>query len=814
MADLPDNLKSKQQEEYTAEDIKVLSGIEAVRKRPAMYIGDTSSRGLHHLVYEVVDNSIDEAMMGYCKNIEVIIYEDESVSVEDDGRGIPVDIHPEEKKSALEVVLTVLHSGGKFDKKAYKISGGLHGVGVSVVNALSEYLEAKVYRDGKIYYQKYERGKPVTPVKVIGKINKTGTFIKFMPDSDIFSQIKFNYNTIANRLRELSFLNKNVRLSLEDRRINKKEEFLSKKGIEEFVEFLNSGKELVTKDIVFIQKEQNTYKLQVALQYNNGYDEVVFSYVNNIHTVEGGTHLTGFRTALTRALNYIGKQYNIFKSNDIIPIGEDYREGLVAVISFLHPEPQFEGQTKTKLGNSDVEGWVSQVVYEELVSYFEHNRGAAENIIKKAQLAAQAREAARKAKELTRRKNALFSGDLPGKLADCISRKVEETEMFIVEGESAGGSAKQARNRHTQAILPIKGKILNVEKARIDKILSHNEIRALISALGTGIGRDNFNIEKLRYNKIIIMTDADIDGSHIRTLLLTFFFRHLTDVIVTGHLYIAQPPLYRIATRNKEFYCYSESELKKYTLKLVFDNAQLHIKPKNIKLEGKNLLNFLETTFAFLHSVKDLERKGIDYNKLWSGSKKDIPAIKAIYKGNVYFFNTMQKFENFIKELQAVNPDVVIVEGEKEVTEGFENYVFKYEVKIPEKIMNTIELLKGYNIVPENLFKVDSSTKKPIFELQINGNKYEFLSLVQLEEKSLELAKKSVDIQRYKGLGEMNPQQLWETTMDPERRILHKVTLEDAILSDKLFTILMGEEVEPRRQFIEKHALEVKYLDI
>ncbi len=809
-----ENIKNKQQQEYTAQDIKVLSGIEAVRKRPAMYIGDTSTRGLHHLVYEVLDNSIDEAIMGYCKNIEVIIYDDESVSVEDDGRGIPVDIHPEEKKSALEVVLTILHSGGKFDKKAYKISGGLHGVGVSVVNALSEYLEVKVYRDNKIYYQKYERGKPQTPLKSIGKSNKTGTYIKFMPDSEIFSQIKFNYDTIANRLRELSFLNKGVRLTLEDKRINKKEEFIAKKGIEEFVEFLNSGKEIVTKDIILIQKEQGSYKLQIALQYNSGYDEVVFSYVNNIHTVEGGTHLTGFRTALTRALNYAGKEYNIFKSNDVVPIGEDYREGLVAVISFLHPEPQFEGQTKTKLGNSDVEGWVSQVVYEELVSYFEHNKSVAENIIKKAQLAAQAREAARKAKELTRRKNALFSGNLPGKLADCISKNVAETELFIVEGESAGGSAKQARNRHIQAILPIKGKILNVEKARIDKILSHNEIKALISALGTGIGRDNFNIEKLRYNKIIIMTDADVDGSHIKTLLLTFFFRHLTDIIVSGHLYIAQPPLYRIATRNKEFYSYSEAELKKYTLKLVFDNAELTIKTGNVKLQGKNLFSFLETVFPFLQSLKEFQKKGIDYKKLWTGSKKDIPAIKAIHKGSVYFFDNTQKFQTFVKELQKTNPNLVVVEGDKDIISGFENYIFKYEVKIPEKIMNTIELLKNYKLTPEDIFRINGPTKKPIFELYSNGNKYEFYTISQLEEKSTELAKKSVDIQRYKGLGEMNPEQLWATTMDVDKRILHKVTLEDAILSDKLFTILMGEEVEPRRQFIEKHALEVKYLDI
>ncbi len=801
-------------EEYTASDIKVLSGIEAVRKRPAMYIGDTASRGLHHLVYEVLDNSIDEAIMGYCKNIKVIICEDGSIEVEDDGRGIPVDIHPQEKKSALEVVLTVLHSGGKFDKKAYKISGGLHGVGISVVNALSEYLEAKVYRDGKIYYQKYKQGKPVTPVKVIGKTQNRGTYIKFYPDSEIFTQINFNYNTIANRLRELSFLNKGVKLGLEDIRINKKEEFFAKNGIVEFVEFLNTGKEIVTKDIVCVHKEQNSLKLDIALQYNGGYDEIVFSYVNNIHTIEGGTHLTGFRTALTRALNFIGKRYNIFKANDITPIGEDYREGLVAVISLLHPEPQFEGQTKTKLRKEDVESWVSQVVYEELVDYFEHNKTTAENIIKKAQLAAQAREAARKARELTRRKNALFSGELPGKLADCISKNVEETELFIVEGESAGGSAKQARNRHIQAILPIKGKILNVEKARIDKILSHNEIRAIVSALGTGIGRDNFNIEKLRYNKVIIMTDADIDGSHIRTLLLTFFYRHLTDIIATGHLYIAQPPLYRISTKNKEFYTFSDTELKKYTLKLVFENASLLINTKNIKLEGKNLINFLGYVFPFLESMRDLKKKGINYEKLWTEGKSAIPAIKAIHRGSVYFFGDVEEFERFVEKLQKDEPDIIVVEGEKTVLSGFEKYIFKYYVKIPDRIINTVDQLKNYKLSPENLFKVDVQNKKPVFELYINGEKFEFSFLSELEEKSLEIAKRSVDIQRYKGLGEMNPEQLWETTMDPEKRILHKINLEDAILSDKLFTILMGEEVEPRRHFIEKHALEVKYLDI
>jgi DNA gyrase subunit B len=800
---------------YTAEDIKVLSGIEAVRKRPAMYIGDVSTRGLHHLVNEVLDNSIDEAMMGFCKNIEITLYEDGSVSVEDDGRGIPVDIHPEEKRSALEVVLTVLHSGGKFDKKAYKISGGLHGVGISVVNALSELLEVEVYRDGKKYYQQYKKGNPVTPVKVVGKANKTGTKIRFYPDPEIFPQVEFKYDIIANRVRELAYLNKGVRLTLEDRRINKKEEFFAKKGLEEFVEFLNAEKPLLIKDVIVIHKEQQNMKLEVALQYNKEYDEVVFCYVNNIHTVEGGTHLTGFRTALTRAMNYIGKAYNIFKTNSPIPIGEDYREGLVAVISLLHPEPQFEGQTKTKLGNSEVEGWVSQIVYDELVAFLEQNKAVAQAIIEKAQLAAQAREAARKARELTRRKNALFSGDLPGKLADCTSKHFDETELFIVEGESAGGSAKQARDRYTQAILPIKGKILNVEKARLDKVLSHNEIRAIVSAVGTGIGRENFNIEKLRYNKIIIMTDADIDGSHIRTLLLTFFYRHLTEIITTGHLYIAQPPLYRISRGKKEIYCFSETQLKKYTLEFVFENAKLLIKPANVAIEGKTLITFLEHAFSFLEAARDFQRKGIILENLWQDIKKDMPAIKAIYKDRVYFFKNADEFNAFVEELKKSDPQIIVSEGESEILKEFDKYVFKYDVKLPEKLIKSIELLKSYKITVQDLFVDDAvSKKKPIFELMADSGKYEFYSVVELEKKFGELVKKVVDVQRYKGLGEMNPEQLWETTMNKEKRILHKVTLDDAILADKLFSILMGEVVEPRRQFIEKHALEVRYLDI
>lgn len=662
------NLEKNAAQEYSAESIHVLKGLEAVRKRPAMYIGDTGSRGLHHLVYEVVDNSIDEALAGYCKNIVVTIHKDNSVTVEDDGRGIPVDIHPIEKRSALEVVMTVLHAGGKFDKRTYKVSGGLHGVGVSVVNALSEWLKVEVYRDGKIYFQEYKRGEPVEPVKVIGKVNekKTGTKITFMPDKMIFKDINFKFDTLADRMMELAFLNKEITIKLIDERSKEEETFHYKGGLIEFIHYIDETRNPLHKTIYF-EGEKDGVPIEVAFQYNDGYQENIFTYVNNINTHEGGTHLIGFKTALTRTLNNFAQKNNLIKDNKITLIGDDFREGLTAVLSVKVAEPQFEGQTKTKLGNSEVKSAVETFVGEKLSEFLEQNSSVGKKIIEKVLRAAESREAARKARELVRRKNALDDSSLPGKLADCSIKDPEHCEIYIVEGDSAGGSAKQGRDRRFQAILPLKGKIINVEKARLHKILENEEIRAIVTAIGGGIGED-FDVSKVRYGKIILMTDADVDGSHIRTLLLTFFFRHMRDLIEQGKVYIAQPPLYRIKKGKEEYYAYD-----------------------------------------------DKERDEI------------VKRLKS---------NSRSKDEDLEEEIEMSEG-----EGEK---------------KLPGGIV----------------------------------------------------------VSRYKGLGEMNPEQLWATTMNPETRTILQVTIENAAAAEKIFEILMGDAVEPRRKFIEKNAKYVRNLDV
>jgi DNA gyrase subunit B len=632
--------------DYSAEKITVLKGLDAVRKRPSMYIGDTGKRGLHHLTFEVIDNSIDEALAGYCSKITVTIHKNNSVSVLDNGRGIPVDIHKEQKKPAVEVVMTMLHAGGKFDKSSYKVSGGLHGVGVSVVNALSEWLRVEVYRDNTIYTQSYSRGVPQSGLKKIGKTRKRGTLIRFLPDSEVFSKTDFDFEVIADRVRELAFLNKGLEINLIDERADKKERFQYKGGIKEFVKYLDETRPSIIDKPIYIEKEQDNVPVEIALQYNTSYRENILTFANNINTVEGGTHLVGFKTALTRTLNNYAQKNNLFRKESFTLSGEDVREGLTAVISIKVIEPQFEGQTKTKLGNSEVRGIIDSVVSEGLSEYLERSPGPAKQIIEKCLNAARSREAARKARELVRRKGALDIGNLPGKLADCSTKDPSLCELYIVEGDSAGGSAKQGRDRRYQAILPLRGKIINVEKARVDKALNNNEIKSIITALGTGFGEEEFDISKLRYNKIIIMTDADVDGSHIRTLLLTFFYRYTPQLIEGGHIYIAQPPLYKVSQKKKEYYAYDEDEL----------NA----------------------------------------------------IIKRISK--------------------------------------------------------------------------DGNSK--------------------------------VDIQRYKGLGEMNPDQLWSTTMDPGLRTLVKITIEDAAIADKTFSTLMGEEVEPRRNFIQKNAKYVRNLDV
>ena len=779
----------KNQVKYDATTIQILGGIEAVRKRPAMYIGDTTIRGLHHLVYEVVDNSIDEASAGFCDKIKVIIHSDNSVSVEDNGRGIPVDMHKTAKKSALEVVLTTLHAGGKFDNRVYKVSGGLHGVGVSVVNALSEWLEAEVKRDNKIYHQRFERGQTKTELKVIGKAKTTGTKITFKPDKEIFKNIEFSFDILANRLRELAFLNPNIEITLIDENTSKEAIFKFKGGIVEFVEYLNRNKNPLHNKIISFSKEKDNIILEVALQYNDGYQENIFSFANNINTVEGGVHLTGFKTALTRAINQYAKNKNLFKDIDNIS-GEDAREGLCAVISVKLPNPQFEGQTKTKLGNSEVEGLVNSVVFEGLVSFFEENPSVANKIIEKTILAARAREAARKARELTRRKGALDTANLPGKLADCAEKDPSLCELYIVEGESAGGSAKQARDRNFQAILPIKGKILNVEKARLDKILSNEEIGTIISALGTGIGED-FDISKLRYHKIIIMADADVDGCHIRTLLLTFFYRQFPKLIEEGYIYIAQPPLYRLKRKDIEEYIHTEKQMNDIILKLGLQNIKFYKGKK--EYTDKDTEKIINSLIELEKLSASLEKKGIsfaDYISYIDEKKKKYPLYKIVKDNKSIFIMDDDELSKYSDE-------------ELEPIEIFEAYEIE---KIGNEFLKLDLSIKNYlnNNEKENFILVNKET----------GQKITCSNLKNSYEEIKKIATKGIHIQRYKGLGEMNPEQLWESTMDPAKRTLIKITLEDAVEADRIFTILMGEDAQPRREFIQEYAHQVKNLDI
>lgn len=777
---------------YDATTIQVLEGIEAVRRRPAMYIGDISSRGLHHLVYEVVDNSIDEAMAGYCNKIKIIIHPDNSVTIDDNGRGIPVDIHKTEKKSAVEVVLTTLHAGGKFDHRVYKVSGGLHGVGVSVVNALSEWLEVEIRREGKIYHQKYERGFAKTPLKVIGKAKTTGTRITFKPDKTIFKNIVFSYEVLSQRLRELAFLNKNIEIYLKDERTEKEVNFKFKGGVISFVEYLNRNKNPLHKKIIYFYKEKDEVIVECALQYNDGYQETIFSFANNINTIEGGTHLTGFKTALTRVINQYAKSRNLLKNVSSIS-GEDIREGLCCVISVKIPNPQFEGQTKTKLGNSEVEGIVSSVAFESLSSFFEENPSVANRIIEKARLAAQAREAARKARELTRRKGALESANLPGKLADCSERDPAQCEIFIVEGESAGGSAKQARDRTFQAILPIKGKIINVEKARLSKILSNEEIRTIISALGTGIG-DDFDLQKLRYHKIIIMADADIDGSHIRTLLLTFFYRHMVEIIEAGHVYIAQPPLYRVKRKNVEEYIHTEEEMSKLIIDLGTKDNRLVIKGRKKFLVSQNEFKEIVNILIELEKLfTAMERKGISLEKYLSciDYKKNRFPMYWVKEGNQSIF---VRDDDELASLGDVD--------EADTMEIYESNEIK-EVNI---------YLKKFGLsVGDYLQKDDGEI---VLVNEETNKETRFDNLKQLLEGIRKEATTGMSVQRYKGLGEMNPEQLWESTMDPRTRTILRVNIEDAVEADRIFTILMGSAAESRKEFIQQYAHEVKNLDV
>ncbi len=801
---------------YDATSIQVLEGTEAVRMRPAMYIGDTTSRGLHHLVYEVVDNSVDEHMGGHCDAIEVAINANETLTVIDNGRGIPVDIHKTEKKPAVEVALTTLHAGGKFDHRSYKVSGGLHGVGVSVVNALSDWLEVEVKRDGQIHHQRYERGKTASKLTVIGKTKTTGTKVTFKPDKTIFKEIHtFSYDILAKRLRELAFLNKGLTIKLTDKRGDKEKENIFKfdGGIISFVEHLNANKNPLHK-VIYFSREKDHVTIEVALQYNDGYAENVFSFANNINTIEGGTHLSGFRSALTRAINQHAKNKNMLK-NDVAISGDDTREGLTAVISAKIPNPQFEGQTKTKLGNSEVEGLAASLTLEALSGFFEENPPIANKVVDKVILASRAREAARKARELTRRKGALESGGLPGKLADCSEKDASLCELYLVEGDSAGGSAKQGRDRTFQAILPLKGKILNVEKARLDKMLSNEEIRTIITALGVGIG-DEFNLEKLRYHKLIIMCDADVDGSHIRTLLLTLLYRHMKPLIENGYIYIAQPPLYKVKRGQREEYIESESQMNNLILDLGTDGL------KFTKLKGKQQVTdaqFKEilSILVELEHVSDiLYKRGVDFNKYI------INIDKKSRKYPVYIV----KVEHLTHYVYDDKELAKLTKGEEEANyiEVFEHEDLEDIEKRLVKFGLSVENFKKTEEVPVEINKGKRSKKSkkkttsegavPLYAIETEKEKIEFVALEQALSFVRTQATKGIHIQRYKGLGEMNPQQLWETTMDPARRTILKVELEDAVEADKTFTTLMGDEVEPRRAFIEANAHEAKNLDI
>ena len=791
---------AEDEEQYKAEQIEVLEGLEAVRKRPSMYVGSTGLSGLHHLIYEVVDNSIDESLAGFCKNIEVTIHKDGSVTVSDDGRGIPVDLHPKLKKPGLEIAMTTLHAGGKFDNKVYKISGGLHGVGVSVVTALSEWAEAEIRRDGKVHYQSYKKGKTASKLKVTGESKETGTRITFMPDDSIFDTTEFEFDTVAGRLRELAFLNKGVKIMFADEREEREETFHYSGGIAQFVQYLNKNKNAIHPKPVYFEKSKNGTQLEVAMQYNDGYAENIYSFVNSIKTIEGGTHLAGFRSALTRQINDYGRNNKIFKEGESLS-GEDTREGLAAIISVKIQNPQFEGQTKTKLGNMEIKGVVESLVGEGLSEFLEEHPDISKKVVEKSLLAMRARDAARKAKELTRRKSALEGGALPGKLADCSEQDPSLCEIYIVEGDSAGGSAKQGRDRRYQAILPLRGKILNVEKARLDKMLQNQEIRTLITAIGAGIGEEDFDAEKVRYHKIIIMTDADVDGAHITTLLLTFFFRQMKALIEAGYVYIAQPPLYKIKKGKSEVYVYSERELTESIAAFGLKELNFRSKEADREYTEEELKPLLTKLVEYKRLSEAVKAKGMHSQLL------DAYLIVDSENGDDPIAN-MQEVIKLVKDLGKADDFKLTVEEEEE------GHTVSYNIlgtkgSFSGKLLESAEFMKLIKVHRE----IGISKKQPIM-IKVNETKTSILSVEQLMDHVIARGKQGVSIQRYKGLGEMNPHQLWETTMDPATRTIKQATIEDAMKADEIFTILMGDKVEPRREFIEMHAKDVSVLDI
>ena len=803
---------SASEEDYGADKIKVLEGLEAVRTRPAMYIGSTSSDGLHHLLYEVVDNSVDEALNGFCDRIDVTIHIDNSITVIDNGRGIPTDYHEQTGKSAAEVVLTVLHAGGKFDNASYKVSGGLHGVGVSVVNALSQRLDLEIWRGGQVFEQTYERGKPVTEFRQTGKTKRRGTKVTFKPDGEIFEVLEFTYDTIAARMRELAFLNRGLQIVLEDLRSDRRDVFKYEGGITSFVEFLTANKTPLHAKPIYFEAHKEDVIVEAAMQYNDGYSETIFSFANNINTHEGGTHLIGFKAALTRSLNSYAQANDLMKDLRENPTGEDVREGLAAVISVKLRNPQFEGQTKTKLGNSEVKGIVEAAVNENLGAFFEQNPAVAKRILTKAIEAARAREAARKARDLTRRKGALDTALLPGKLADCQERDPKFCEIFIVEGDSAGGSAKQGRDRKFQAILPIKGKILNVEKARFDKMLSNQEIATMISAIGTGIGKEEFAGDKLRYDRIIIMTDADVDGSHIRTLLLTFFYRQMPELVEEGHIYIAQPPLYGVKDGKKVRYLKNEREMEEHLLQCATQDVIVRVEKSGAEYGGARLIQLLRQIRERNSLYSKLNRR-LEDRELLNRLLQFVAGEGALLQSG---FTLKQLFEDgeVLSELGRVLEEIGY---QYELLQDEEHELYSLVITKGGSTRHAINWEFLSSAEWQRLFQLYSEMApfdKPPFQVGENGSVVSIASREELLDYILSLGKKNLTVQRYKGLGEMNPEQLWQTTMNPESRTLLRVSIDDAVQTDAIFTILMGDAVEPRRKFIEENALNVRNLDI
>ncbi len=824
--------------EYSAESIQVLKGLEAVRKRPAMYIGSTGISGLNHMLYEVVDNAIDEAMGGYCDTIKVTIRTDNTAEVEDNGRGIPTDMHKTEKRSALEVVMTMLHAGGKFDGKSYKVSGGLHGVGVSCVNALSSFLEVETWHEGTLYYQSYRRGIPTGDMEIRGKKKGHGTIVRFNADTEIFETVDFSHDILVTRLRELAFLNRGLKIDFYDERRGRNHAFQFDGGIVEFVEHLNENKTKLHPDPIYFATEGADVSIEIALQYTDAYQENIFSYANNINTTEGGTHLIGFKTALTRSVNTYSQKNDLLKPlKGGTLTGEDVREGLTVVISVKLANPQFEGQTKTKLGNSDVKGIVESLVSEGLGTAFEENPQVIRKIVGKCVEAYRAREAARKARDLTRRKSALDSANLPGKLADCSISDPDQCELYIVEGDSAGGSAKQGRDRRFQAILPIKGKILNVEKSRLDRILASQEIRTIITALGTGIGVEDFDLSGARYKKIIIMTDADVDGSHIRTLLLTFFYRHMVQLVEAGYIYIAQPPLYRLRKGKREWYITDQKDYDRFLLENGIGKAILAHNGDKLNYSGPRLMEMMEKVLRFKETYDRCIKVGFPRPLLdrllenrefctchFDDAETALPIIEKVVCDAGFLVTAIQTHrvhenDETVKMDESVETcEIPLDENDEaariddysmEITATIDGQVISYTIY--KNTLTTIDFVNMHELRKA----IRPLDRYPLRVQDGDGNLLgEAGSLDELVDISNKLGRKGYQVQRYKGLGEMNPEQLWETTMNPEIRTLYKVTLEDVVAADRIFTILMGGEVEPRRKFIQENAFSVRNLDV